>query len=220
MSPEPSFQDHWERVQQLERWRELAIRPTREECHADDQQMLEQEQDNLAELQRRCLQVRDLMNQRLPPQVSLLEHQLVCHASRIPNSGKGLFYKPVDSERAGDETPIPVGEILCYYYGHIHDFHSTKQLTDTSYLMLVGGNVFVDPRLCPDIKARYINDPLNEALVNCKFVPEPMSFRSAVVSTREIHPQTELFISYGDFYWSQQSIKGTVFVGSSGKRAH
>lgn len=220
MSPEPSFQDHWERLQQLERWRELAIRPTREECHADDQQMLEQEQDNLAELQRRCLQVRDLMNQRVPPQVSLLEHQLVCYASQIPNSGKGLFYKPVESEGADEVQPIPVGETLCYYYGHIHDFHSTKQLTDKSYLMLVGGNVFVDPRLCLDIKARYINDPLNEDLINCKFVPEPKSFRSAVVSIREIQPETELFTSYGDFYWSQQSIKGKVFVGRSAQRAH
>jgi SET domain-containing protein len=72
--------------------------------------------------------------------------------------------------------------------------------------MMVQGQTFVDARTCPNIKARYINDPLNETAVNCKFVP--MDYRSAVVTNRAVEPGEELFASYGDFYWTQRQTTG------------
>ena len=106
---------------------------------------------------------------------------------------------------SADKVLLP-GEIICYYWGHIHNFHSAKLLVDKSYLMLVQGDVLVDPRPLLHIKARYINDPLNEKYVNCKFVPE--KFRSAVVMTRKIRHGEELFVSYGEAYWANHAING------------
>ena len=46
--------------------RELAVRPTKEECHSEDHDLLEREVDDPDELTRRCLAVRQFMNKRLP----------------------------------------------------------------------------------------------------------------------------------------------------------
>jgi len=194
----------------LERWRELAIRPSEDSCDEDDKSLLMDEFDNLPKLERKCFNVRKRMNDNLPVMISCssVEDDLVATQSQIPNAGLGLFYQPNSSE-----TTIPVGKTLCYYYGHIHNFHSSKILEDKSYLMLIAGNSFVDPGPCLQIKARYINDPLNDDLVNCKFIPEPEFYRCRVVSTSPITPQTELFVSYGDMYWSQQKDKGNFFRG-------
>lgn len=204
------FEHLFDRLLKLERWRELAIRPSEDSCDEDDKPLLKKEFDDIAELERQCCKVRKLMNESLPVMVccSFSEDDLVASQSQIPNAGLGLFYRPNSSGRE-----IPLGTTLCYYYGHIHNFHSSKSLEDKSYLLLVAGNSFVDPGPCPNIKARYINDPLNDDLINCKFVPEPEFFRCCVVSTSPISPNTELFVSYGDLYWSQQANKGTVFRG-------
>jgi len=72
--------------------------------------------------------------------------------------------------------------------------------------MNVREDILVDPGPLLHIKARYINDPLNEKYVNCKYVPE--KFRSAVIATRDIHRGEEIFASYGDGYWSLQKTPG------------
>jgi SET domain-containing protein len=79
--------------------------------------------------------------------------------------------------------------------------------------MLVSGDVFVDPGPLPHVKARYINDPLNEEYVNCKFVPEPKFSRCAVVATRDIECGEELFVSYGEAYWSDRDHGGSTYTG-------
>ena len=208
-SSHESFSHCWKRLQQLELWRELAVRPGPDDCHPDDHDLLEHEHDDIQQLERRCLQVRQTMNKHsLPPHELSLDTFLTAAPSTIPNAGKGLF---------NDATlgrVIAKGETLCYYCGHIHNFLSTKHLAqDKSYLMLVSGELFVDPGPCPQIKARYINDPLNEAFLNCEYVPEPQSFRCAVVATKTIHPGEEVFGSYGEAYWSQHPSQGIVFNG-------
>ena len=165
---------------------------------------MEREVDDPDELTRRCLAVRRLMNKRLPPHELCLDEWLNPQPSTIPNAGLGLFYA-TSAERIVEE-----GEILCYYCGHIHNFLSVKVIEDKSYLMLVSGDMFVDPGPLPSIKARYINDPLNEDVVNCKYIPQTKKYRSAVVATRMIHPGEELFASYGEDYWSRQDQPGTV----------
>jgi hypothetical protein len=208
-----TFKRLLDRLETLERWRELAIRPSEDSCDEEDKPLLNEEVDNLQELQRRSLHVRTLMNQHLPHFESPVEECLVAAPSQIPESGLGLFYRPTVQLNGEPPEAIPAGTILCYYYGHIHDFQSVRTITDKSYLMLVGGSVFVDPLPCPDIKARYINDPLNEDLINCEYVPEEKHFRSAVTSTEKILSNTELFVSYTDQYWNQQPYTGNKFKG-------
>mmetsp|Transcript_2747 Transcript_2747/g.6435 ORF Transcript_2747/g.6435 Transcript_2747/m.6435 type:complete len:230 (+) Transcript_2747:213-902(+) len=192
-----TFEKLWFRLEALEKWNELAIRPSTLDCHPDDASLLEQEVDDLQELQRRCSLVRQEMNDNLPPVEKALDEYLIPKPSSIPDAGLGLFYTTTDP------NPIQPGTTLCYYTGHLHNFKSSRELKDTSYLMMVQGEVLVDPGPVQSIKARYINDPLNEELTNCKYVPE--GFRSAVVSTKIIEPGSELLVAYGDVYWKGQA---------------
>lgn len=131
-----------------------------------------------------------------------LDDYLIPRLSTIPNAGLGLFYEPVNA------NPIPEGSTICFYSGIIHNFRSCMAVKDRRYLFLVAGDQLVDPGPLPHIKARYINDPLNKKYTNCKYVAQPLCFRSAVVATRDILPGEEIFVSYGDRYWANQEFQG------------
>lgn len=204
-----AFEQLFRRLEILEKWRELAIRPNDNDCDPDDQDLFAKEFDNVLELQQRCNEIRIQMNATLPSVeiVPRWDTYLVARQSTIPEAGLGLFFE------GDDETTIPEGTIVCYYTGHLLDFRTSRVIQDTSYLMMVQGETFVDARTCPNIKARYINDPLNETAVNCKFVP--MEYRSAVVTCRAVERGEELFASYGDFYWTQRQATGNHLKPSS-----
>lgn len=209
---ETSFEQLHLRLKYLENWREVAIRPKPEECHDDDIDLLRKEIDNIAELSDRLLVVRKKLNSNLPPHELALDDLLTVKVSGIPKSGLGLFYDPVNNSDV-----IQINNAICYYTGHYHNNFSQKFLTDKSYLLNVAGDLFVDPGPLTSIKARYINDPLNHKVVNCKFVPDPLNYRCVVVATREIKANEEIFIDYGDYYWSQQNIAGTVYTPGKNK---
>lgn len=196
---EKYFYELRERLDQLQKWRDLAIRPRY--SHPSDADLMAKEEDDICELSRRCLMVRQEMNAQLPRLVDPRDSDLYADLSTIPNAGLGLFFRPL----IGQE-PLPANETICYYYGHIHDYHSAKSLKDRSYLMSVQADQLVDPGPLPHVKARYINDPLNEKKVNCRYVPA--EFKSAVVTTRMVYPGEELFVSYGDAYWSVSPVIG------------
>lgn len=198
-----SFEMHRRRLRYLDLWRELAIRPLRDECHAEDLPLLHAQVDDCSELLKRCLHVRKLQNDSLPPHTLVMDDDLYPDTSSIANAGLGLY--------VGNSRRIQRGQTICYYCGHVHNFHSSQRLVDKSYLMLVSGDIFVDPGPLPQVKARYINDPLNEVHVNCKFVPEPTYFRCAIVATRDIQCGEELFVSYGEAYWSNQDYY-TIYI--------
>ena len=199
---------------QLEVWRELALRPTRHDCHPDDHILLDQPIDDIALLSQCCLKARAAMNAHLPPAEQARDDDLSPQQSRIPGAGLGLFYQPsiVGGPLSGSEggAVLSSGDTLCYMTGHLHNFHSAKSVTDRSYLLLLHGDNFVDSGPLLHIKARYINDPLNENYVNCKFVPE--QGRAAVVAIRDIEIGEELFVSYGPGYWSQHTTPGNVLI--------
>lgn len=208
---ERRFRELLTRLETLKRWKELAIRPDRDDSFPEDFPLLEQETDDCVELERRCQQARDELNKNLPTyQAAEYESDLVVGTSTILDAGLGLFYKPSSSTigSCGKQSSllIPKGALLCYYYGHLHDFHSANLLQEKNYLMMVRDEVLVDPGPLPHIKARYINDPLNEEHVNCAYMLE--KYRSAVVAIRDIAPGEEPFASYGDGYWSQHSTPG------------
>jgi hypothetical protein len=202
------YEHLYRRLQMLELWRELAIRPKREECVEDSDLLDRGELDDVQALTERCLSVRELMNESLPPVEEAHDRHLIARKSGIPDAGLGLFFDPeeVSNDSEDGTSTIDAGTILCYYTGHIHNYHSAKGLKDRSYLMLVDGGILVDPGPLLQIKARYINDPLNDEFVNCKYFPDIL--RSAVVATRTITRGEELFVSYGDAYWAQHETLG------------
>ena len=196
-----SFDKLRSRLETLERWRELAIRPKKEDCDPLDLDMLNDDFDNLPELSKRCTQARSAMNDNLPTLQTAQEANLVARPSNIPEAGLGLFFDPTIPG-----MKLRAGDVVCYYGGHIHNFHSSKKLENKDYLLLLDEDILIDAGPLPAIMARYINDPLDDQLVNCKFVPEKSFFRSAVVATRDISPGEELLVAYGDAYWSQRSM--------------
>jgi hypothetical protein len=217
-----SYQDLMRRLAYLEQWRELAIRPSMDKAFPEDHDLLvvrsrgdgsaeEDEEDvvedDLPELTRRCLDVRRRSNALLPPPPKGPHDAfLEVRASHIPGAGLGLF--------VGTQRGWTAGEIICYYYGHIHTYQSaTATLTDRSYLLHVHGNVLLDAGPIVSVKARYINDPRNEDMVNVQFVPEPPELRVAVVAIKAIHSGQELFVDYGEAYWSQQPTLGRPYYG-------
>ena len=202
------YEHLYRRLEMLELWRELAVRPKREECVEDSDLLDRGDLDDVHELTERCLLVRGLMNDSLPPVEEACDRHLIARKSSIPDAGLGLFFEPdeVSNDCEDGTFHIDVGTILCYYTGHMHNYHSAKMLKDRSYLMLVHGGILLDAGPLPQIKARYINDPLNDKFVNCKYVPDKL--RSAVVATRTIRRGEELFASYGDAYWAQHETLG------------
>lgn len=205
------FEHLFGRLQTLEKWKELAIRPSSlDACDPEDLDLFQKQQDDVAELQERCNQVRARMNASLPP-IQIIKEWDCCllpKESCIEGAGLGLFYRPpLHSEKK--QGVIPKGTTICYYTGRIHNVQSSRDLLSDNgyeYLMMVQGGTLVDPGPCLSIKARYINDPLNETAINCQYIAE--DWRSAVVTTRDILPGEELFVAYGGFYWSQQRVPG------------
>jgi hypothetical protein len=208
-SPTASFAQLSRRLDYLEKWYELAIRPTAQDCCEEDLDLLSRpdECDNVKALQQRCWQVRELRNQVLPlPPVVPGEYHLVPMTSQIPNAGMGLFYMPTDTAQV-----IAQGTTICYYSGNLHNASSANRLANRSYLMMLSGDVWVDAALCMNVKARYINDPLSADDCNCMFRPDSSNMYAQVVATRCIVASEELFAAYGDGYWSQQPTVGRAF---------
>lgn len=206
------------RLHQLEQWLELAIRPSLDDLvDASDGDLLRDDDgiDDLIELQKRCNEACQVRNDLWTSCSSVRAHHVMLDdelqplPSQVPEAGLGLFFKPKDTNKC-----ICQGETICYYWGHVHNFRSAKQLRNRSYLMLVQGHALVDPGPLLFIKARYINDPCNELLYNVQFSPEQN--RSAVIATRDIEPGEELFVAYGDAYWTQQPFSPRIMTNSEG----
>ncbi len=233
----------WYRWKALEAWVELAVLPS--EIHPDDQCLLAYHKntrtdgddyiEDLARLRKRSSFVQNLFNNQLSElsiETTRWESSLVVQPSQIPGAGMGLFYHPLSHRRDTSESTnindakkiLPSGSVVCYYTGMVHTHSSASGLQDKSYLMWIRGNTLVDPKSMPHIKARYINDPLNDNIVNCAYCPAKIpnrkndeevhedTIRTSVVTTRDILPGEELFVSYGDVYWSKQPVCGSRLV--------
>ncbi|OEU15665.1 hypothetical protein FRACYDRAFT_240358 [Fragilariopsis cylindrus CCMP1102] len=146
-------------------------------------------------------------------------------------TGGGIDDAAADATDAADDDDIqvfpdtiPEGSVLCFYTGHVHN-HSSASRVDKSYLLWIRGDTLVTAGNMPTtVTARYINDPLNDTLINCRFTVTSLppdfdhdqdhedTIRSSVVATRPIRLGEELFIGYGDGYWKNQPphIKGEI----------
>ena len=205
------------RVVNLAKWYELGIRPSLSSssllnltAHAQDTDLLSSETDELQTLLLRSLQAQDELNTNLPPPpTSNYEEYLKVAPSTIPQAGNGLF----------TQIAIPKGETICYYSGYRHDYQSQKRLRDRTYVLKLQNGYpasnrrndgFVDALPCPEIKARYINDPMEEEKYNVKFehVQREGIWYCPVVAMRDLVGGEELFVCYGPRYWSESRMIG------------
>ena len=149
---------------------------------------------------------------------SALDQRLVVQDSTIVNAGLGLFN--------GSTRPILKGETVCHYTGLLHNHQSKREQEDQSYMAFVGyvnafdEDVFVDAKSVLGVKARYMNDPIDHTLTNVKWGEHTDVAKDCVcvgidiIATKDIAPDEEIFVSYGDEYWAQSDVKGTVFGGN------
>ncbi|ETI55966.1 hypothetical protein F441_01407 [Phytophthora nicotianae CJ01A1] len=112
--------------------------------------------------------------------------------SNIPGAGKGLFATKFHAQ----------GSTICEYSGVVVPNEVAWKQKDKSYLMKLGGGVYVDALNCPDVLARYINDCRgHRGGFNVHFVKRPEDTKADVVAMRDIHPGEELYVNYGRLYW-------------------
>ena len=206
-----SFDARRKRLDYLEIWRELGVRPGITECTEEDKALLSAKIDDLGVLGVRCDEARKQLNDAIPTHVTMYERDLVVDDSFIECAEKGLFYRP----SAFSSSVLPMGATICFYYGDIHTFRSSNRLLNKSYLMLLDGDILVDSSSHLNVLARFINDPINEKYYNCRFEPDAEQFRSKIVATRDIHPDEELFAPYGEAYWSQQHYNPKILTNLS-----
>ena len=193
------------RLAHLEAFYELATLPDDfNDMLPEDMALMQASPTNLAALRSRLLEVRRIMNSHLPPfPKTEWEEHLVARTSLIPSSGLGLF----------SLCKIPSGSTICFYTGSRHSYLSQKSLASKSFLLGVS-SFFVDPEDHPSVLARYINDPITSTFHNVKYVERPDMYSCAVVATRDIVEGEEIFVSYGETYWAQQSYDPTAFTVS------
>lgn len=67
------------------------------------------------------------------------------------------------------------------------------------------GEFLVNPTN-PAIKARYINDCLDETQYNVKYVMDAPNERAIVVALRDIRVGEEMYVSYGSAYWQSLEV--------------
>ena len=97
--------------------------------------------------------------------------------SNLPEAGDGLFAK----------AHFKKGDLVCEYTGKVLTLLQALKLHDKRYLM--GGfglNSHIDAKDSPDCFGRYINDPINESLVNVEFVKLKKEKKALVKATRNI----------------------------------
>ena len=82
------------------------------------------------------------------------------------------------------------------------------RLSDKSYLMRLGPQVYIDAKRRLEVASRYINDCRNPKIHNVRFDKIPEDCKALVIATRDICPGEEFYVDYGRWYWLG-SEKGT-----------
>lgn len=113
--------------------------------------------------------------------------------SKILNAGDGLFAK----------IKINKGEFICWYTGVFIDRDVVaNEYYDSDYLFTPRGNGLIidaaDPLSC---FGRYANDSLSKRKTNAKFVSYSDINSAALIASKNITKNSEIYISYGDDYW-------------------
>jgi hypothetical protein len=109
--------------------------------------------------------------------------------SQIPNAGQGVF----------TNEHIPSDTIIDEYYGDVHHIGYAS----SRYFLEVTPTCGIDAFNFPRCYMAMINDTHGTThQVNCDFVIDRDAKRALIKSIRDVPANTELYISYGDDYWS------------------
>jgi SET domain-containing protein len=112
--------------------------------------------------------------------------------SLIPGAGLGLFAK----------SHIAKGSVFCEYYGRELTLLQTIKLKDKTYLM--GGfglNCHIDAKDELGCFGRYINDAMDPAKQNARFVKIKHLKKANVIAIKDVQAGDEIYASYGNVYW-------------------
>lgn len=93
------------------------------------------------------------------------------------------------------------GQVICQYVGKVFRTKEALKLSDKSYLMRLGEQVYIDAKYSPYCLARYINDCRNPAGYNATFKKDPILQCAWVIALRDIDAGEEIFVDYGKWYW-------------------
>ena len=183
-------------LEELDIWLNTGQKPSKL-YYKEDQHIVQMEEQEMygeavIALKNRCEIIRQLVWSIMPAR-PIDEHLTVKPSWLGGNSGQGLFVN----------KKIEKNEVICLYTGQLHSLKTSTRLEDRSYLNQVSDNLFVDPRPCPTIKARYGNDCVNPNGHNCYYKSNLKKRCVEVRALRDIHKNEELFVSYGKQYWEQ-----------------
>lgn len=122
---------------------------------------------------------------------------LIVKTSQLPHSGKGLF----------TTTFIKKGERIIEYKGEIIDwkeYEKRVERDEDGYLFFINKKNCIDAFNTPQHKARFANDAAGLSRVKGlrnNSVYEIEKDKCFIVSTRDIQPGEEIFVSYTKEYW-------------------
>ena len=118
---------------------------------------------------------------------------LEVRSSLIPDAGMGLFATSVCSR----------GMILCEYQGTRLNVLQLLRTPDWTYVYNYQYQFWIDAREHLEVKGRFVNDHVNPAKRNVCWVEQ--NGRVFMQSTRDIFPNEELYVGYGEEYWENQA---------------
>ncbi len=108
--------------------------------------------------------------------------------SQIPNAGYGVYTKEF----------IPEGSVVDEYYGELYEI----QHSPSRYYLEIDKGVGIDAFNYPRCYMAMINDTYGTGhTINCEFVCDKEARRAYIRCLKDIQPNTELFVSYGNAYW-------------------
>jgi hypothetical protein len=111
--------------------------------------------------------------------------------SLIPNAGEGVFTNDF----------IPSNTIIDEYYGDVHyiSFSSSR------YFLEITPTCGIDAFNYPRCYMAMINDVHGtDHKTNCTFIIDQENERAFIKSTKDISSNSEIYVSYGDNYWTAQ----------------
>lgn len=175
----------WQRFCRLEKWLELAARPSSEEC-PEEADLLAHEVDDISALRQRMELVQKELWSSLP--VDFEDEHLEVRPSQLGvEAGLGLFATKA----------LPANQLVVHYGGNIHTLKSSMKLQDQEYVMRLGqtasavdeladGSLYVDAGPHLAVKGRYINDCRSLDSYNLQLVCCPEKHVAELFTTRDV----------------------------------
>jgi SET domain-containing protein len=118
--------------------------------------------------------------------------------SKIRGAGLGAFAK----------TTIPAGTLMGPYHGRYMTTSQRNRVRDGTYIWKINDDLYVDAKpIRKNNPLRYVNGAktsLQKKKINCEvkfFGATPSTMKVYYMTTKDVLPNEELLVSYGDYYF-------------------